>query len=70
MSVWGAGISLYHYLMQKTDWFKSAATGCGPIPCDVDYINWLGFITIPFLALIAFLLITVLQALVWAADRK
>ncbi|MDF2663423.1 MAG: hypothetical protein K0Q94_6214, partial [Paenibacillus sp.] len=25
-----------------------------------DYINWLGFITIPFLALIAFSLITVI----------
>lgn len=70
MSVWGGGISLYHYLMQKTDWFKSEAVGCGPVPCDVDYINWLGFITIPFLALIAFVLITALQALLWAADRR
>ncbi|MCZ8512018.1 disulfide oxidoreductase [Paenibacillus filicis] len=70
MSIWGAGISLYHYLMEKTDLFKSAGAACGPVPCDVDYINWLGFITIPFLALTAFVVITVLQAFCWAADRK
>lgn len=27
------------------------------IPCSAQYINWFGFITIPFLALIAFTLI-------------
>jgi disulfide bond formation protein DsbB len=70
LSVWGFGISLYHYLMQKTSLFKEAATACGPVPCDVDYINWLGFITIPFLALIAFVLITVLQLSLRAAVRK
>jgi disulfide bond formation protein DsbB len=70
LSIWGIGISLYHYLMQKTSWFKEAATGCGPVPCDVDYINWLGFITIPFLALIAFVLITVLQLSLRAAVKK
>jgi disulfide bond formation protein DsbB len=70
LSVWGMGISLYHYLMQKTSLFKEAATACGPIPCDVDYINWMGFITIPFLALIAFTLITVIQLALWAAVRK
>lgn len=70
LSVWGMGISLYHYLMQKTSFFKEAATSCGPIPCDVDYINWMGFITIPFLALIAFTLITVIQLALWNAIRK
>lgn len=70
MSIWGAGIALYHYLMQKTTWFKSGAAACGPVPCDVDYINWFGFVTIPFLALIAFVLITVLQLLLWITDRK
>ncbi|AEI40115.1 disulfide oxidoreductase [Paenibacillus mucilaginosus] len=69
MSIWGGGISLYHYLMQKTELFKSGATACGLVPCDVDYINWLDFITIPFLALIAFTLITIIQLLLWAADR-
>ncbi|TVY06687.1 disulfide oxidoreductase [Paenibacillus cremeus] len=70
MTVWGAGISLYHYLMQKTEWFKSGAAACGPVPCDVDYIDWFGFVTIPLLALTAFVIITILQLLLWAADRK
>lgn len=53
----GIAASTYHYLLQKTDWF-SASTACtGAVPCSFDYINWLGFITIPFLALIAFTLI-------------
>ncbi|WP_284640986.1 disulfide oxidoreductase [Paenibacillus silviterrae] len=69
LSVWGAGISLYHYLMQKTPWFKTGAAACGLVPCDVDYIDWFGFVTIPFLALVAFILITVLQLLVWRATR-
>ncbi|MDQ1909854.1 Disulfide bond formation protein C [compost metagenome] len=69
LSVWGAGISLYHYLMQKTPWFKTGAAACGLVPCDVDYIDWFGFVTIPFLALVAFILITILQLLVWRATR-
>lgn len=70
MSIWGGGISLYHYLMQKTNWFESGAAACGLIPCDVDYVNYFGFMTIPFLALIAFILITALQVMVWIANRK
>lgn len=70
MSIWGWGISLYHYLMQKTDWFKTGAAACGPVPCDLDYIDWFGFVTIPFLALVAFALITVLQILMWVAEKK
>ncbi|MFB6364713.1 disulfide oxidoreductase [Paenibacillus elgii] len=70
MSIWGGGISLYQYLMQKTDWFKTGAAACGPVPCDLDYIDWFGFVTIPFLALVAFVLITVLQILMWVAEKK
>jgi hypothetical protein len=39
------------------------------VPCNTDYINWLGFITIPFLALTAFTLITVILAGTWWAGR-
>ncbi|MBP1989311.1 disulfide oxidoreductase [Paenibacillus eucommiae] len=70
MAIWGAGISIYHILMQKTTWFQEAANSCGPVPCDVDYINWLGFITIPVLAGTAFLLIAIVQFLTWRATRS
>lgn len=69
-SIIGFGVSSYHYLLQKTDLFKSVSNGCGLVPCDSDYINWLGFITIPLLAWTAFLLITIIQIFVWRAARK
>lgn len=60
-SVLGIGVSTYHVLLEKTDWFSSAATCQVGVPCTVLWINWFGFITIPFLALIAFLIITVMS---------
>jgi len=53
----GMGVSLYHYLLIKTDWFPPP-TCAVDIPCTVDYLNWFGFINIPFLALTAFVIIT------------
>jgi disulfide bond formation protein DsbB len=63
-SIVGAGVSLYHYLLIRTDWFPPPACTLG-ISCTVDYINWLGFINIPLLALTAFLIITCSTGL-WA----
>lgn len=55
----GQGISVYHYLVQKTALFASSAVcGTGP-PCSGIYIDWFGIITIPLLAMIGFMLITV-----------
>lgn len=81
LSLPGIGLSLYHYLLIKTDWFPPPDCLLG-IPCDIDYIDWLGFINIPFMALTAFVIISVMMitwALLggsvrqpigrWAADR-
>ncbi|MCE7989212.1 MAG: disulfide bond formation protein B [Caldilinea sp. CFX5] len=62
-SVLGIGVSTYHVLLEKTDWFSGAATCQAGVPCTVLWINWFGFITIPFLALIAFLIITVMAVI-------
>jgi disulfide bond formation protein DsbB len=62
-SLLGIGVSTYHVLLEKTDWFSGAATCQAGIPCTVLWINWFGFITIPFLALIAFLIITVMAVI-------
>lgn len=64
MSILGGVISIYHYMIQKTAFIKNAGNSCGVIPCDVQYINWLGFVTIPFLAFTAFTLITIVQFLI------
>ena len=71
LSVFGGGISLFHYLEQKVPGF-GAPNLCraGGVPCNTDYINWLGFITIPFLALTAFTLITLVLLGTWRAQRK
>lgn len=61
ISIIGVTISLYHYAIQKVPGFLGIKPCTQGVPCNVDYINWLGFITIPFLALIAFSLITILM---------
>ncbi|KMK76511.1 disulfide oxidoreductase [Alkalihalobacillus pseudalcaliphilus] len=53
----GFCISAYHYLIQKVSFFQESAPSCGQIPCTGQYINWFGFVTIPFLAGTAFLMI-------------
>lgn len=53
----GAATSLYHYSIQKLDFLQESSPSCGRVPCTGEYINWLGFITIPFLALTAFVII-------------
>lgn len=58
LSIIGMGVSLVHYLHQKTDLFKQAIQCTQGVPCSGQYINWLGFMTIPFLAFLAFLMIT------------
>ncbi|MFB9761033.1 disulfide oxidoreductase [Ectobacillus funiculus] len=59
LAIIGSAISLYHYSMQKIPALSSGGAACGRIPCTGQYINWLGFITIPFLALTAFTIIIV-----------
>jgi len=66
----GGLISLYHYLIQKVPALHDLGNACGIVPCNSDYINWFGFITIPFLALIAFALIIVLQIVVLKHEKE
>jgi len=70
MSVIGFLLSSYHYMLQKTDWLDGSGDKfCSIVPCNTVYINWMGFITIPFLAGTAFLIITVLLILVRRAAK-
>ena len=54
----GGSISLMHYLEQKIPSFGGIKPCVSGVPCSAQYINWFGFITIPFLALVAFVMIT------------
>ena len=56
----GWGISIYHNLLM----FKIIPEKLSPciqgVPCSVDYINWLGFITIPLLSFFAYTIVLIL----------
>ncbi len=59
-SLLGQAIATYHYLLEKTTIFPAPTTCQVGIPCTTAWINWFGFITIPFLAMLAFFIITVM----------
>ena len=62
LSVLGMGFAAFHYLEQMVPGFGAEALCSTGVPCSGRYIEWLGFITIPFLALVAFTLITIALA--------
>ncbi|MFC3040673.1 disulfide oxidoreductase [Virgibacillus xinjiangensis] len=53
----GMLVSIYHYLVQNLPALQEAGEGCGPVACNLKYVNYFGFVTIPFLAGTAFILI-------------
>lgn len=60
LSVIGMGVSGYHYLLEKTDIFPKDTFCRAGASCVTVWINWFGFVTIPFLALTAFTIITIM----------
>ncbi|KAB7650285.1 MULTISPECIES: disulfide formation protein C [Bacillus] len=66
----GSCFSLYHYLIQKIVFFSERAVSCGRVPCTGEYINWLGFITIPFLALIGFITISICSLILLRISKE
>jgi len=60
LSLIGQAIATYHYLLEKTHIFPTPTACQVGVPCLTPWINWAGFITIPFLSMCAFFLITIL----------
>lgn len=69
-SVIGGGISVYHYGIQKLAFLSETAPSCGQVPCTGQYINYLGFITIPFLALTAFIILAGMSIYLWKSMKE
>lgn len=68
-SVLGMGVSGYHYLIQLEVFGQANACAVG-VPCSLRYVNYGGFVTIPFMALTAFVLITVgMVGVRWASGE-
>jgi len=65
----GAAISVYHLLVER---FPSlAGSACdAAAPCNILWVNEFGFVTIPFMALSAFLLIATALAWAWSASHE
>jgi disulfide bond formation protein DsbB len=59
LTIPGACASIYHILLQKVPEFARFETCTAGVPCTADYLNWMGFVTIPMLALTAFVIIIV-----------
>lgn len=55
--VTGLFFAIYHNLLMFGIIPESAVPCASGIPCSTEYINWFGFITIPFLSLIAYSLL-------------
>lgn len=69
LTVFGVFVSTFHYLEQMIPDFGFPEVCRGAVPCTVRYIEWFGFVTIPFLALIAFAIISVSLVVVSRATR-
>lgn len=70
LAIIGVLISGYHIALQKIPYlqqFEMCKTG---IPCSKDYLNWLGFITIPMMAFTAFTIITICLFILAKYNRK
>lgn len=67
----GLVVSTYHYLLQKLPALHDLGGACsGPVPCNAIYVNYFGFITIPFMAGVAFIVIFVLHLLLVRETRR
>ncbi len=71
ISLLGWGIAFYHYFIVEQKLLGEVESPfCQPLaPCDAKWIEWLGFITIPFLSLVAFTLITLLMISLWRSRK-
>ena len=61
LSITGLVISFYHNLLYYKVIPESLAPCTSGISCTTKFIEWFGFVTIPFLSFLAFLLITILM---------
>jgi len=59
----GLFFAIYHNLLMFGIIPESVVPCVQGVPCSTEYINWLGFITIPFLSLSSYLIIFILLLL-------
>jgi disulfide bond formation protein DsbB len=65
----GALVAIRHIYIEQNPEAESASCRIGA-PCSAKYIDEFGYVTIPVLALTAFVLIGLLLGIVWLAGRR
>lgn len=63
-------ISVYHNLLYYNILPEAAAPCVAGISCTTKFIEWFGFITIPFLSFTGFILIFILLVIHWKANSN
>lgn len=63
-------IGLYHNLLYYNILPEAAAPCVAGVSCTTKFIEWFGFVTIPFLALAGFTAILVLLIIHWKSTNK
>lgn len=58
ITILGVFTASMHYMEQKIPGFGGIKPCLDGVPCNIEYINYFGFVTIPFMSLTAFILIT------------
>jgi len=69
-SIIGIFVSSYHYLLERGLSSFTESSSCVGVSCTIKYVEYFGFITIPFMALTAFIMITVIMGLTAWANRQ
>lgn len=64
ISILGMCMSAYHYGIQKIPFMSSLETCTSGVPCGNTYTGYLGFITIPLMAFVAFVIITICMIII------
>ena len=64
----GLLFAVYHYIIQKTALFPDVFCGIG-ISCSEIQIEYLGFITIPFMSALGFLAIIAANLMAWYQNK-
>lgn len=67
LSLIGGSVSLYHYALQKLPFLQKVQLCTVGAPCTKQELNFFGFVTIPFMALTAF---TLISLLLWFGRSK
>src|SRR5690625_7613478 len=66
----GMFVSIYHYMIQKLPALQESGGMCGTVTCNLQFVYYFGFVTIPFCAGTAFMLIFVLHMFLLRKHRR